>query len=108
LKIYPVRLRDRTPLVARLGWVGVRVPSLGVADVDNVFASEIADFGAVRDIEEGMSKQDFKWSVLDNVDLKVDTLGTRTQIPTRHILDTLGAQTTSDSNVPSGYRLGTL
>jgi len=35
------------------------------------------------------------------------TLGTRTQIPTRHMLDTLGVQTTSDSNVPSGYRLGT-
>jgi len=38
---------------------------------------------------------------------KVITLGTRTQIPTRHMLDTLGVQTTSDSNVPSGYRLGT-
>jgi len=35
------------------------------------------------------------------------SLGTRTQIPTRHMLDTLGVQTTSDSNVPSGYRLGT-
>ena len=35
------------------------------------------------------------------------SLGTRTQTPTRHILDTLGVQTTSDSNVPSGYRLGT-
>jgi len=35
------------------------------------------------------------------------TLGTRTQIPTRHMLDTLGVQTTSDSNVPSGYRLYT-
>ena len=35
------------------------------------------------------------------------TLGTRTQISTRHMLDTLGVQTTSDSNVPSGYRLGT-
>ena len=35
------------------------------------------------------------------------TLGTRTQIPTRHMLDTLGVQTTSDSNVPSGYRLDT-
>jgi len=39
--------------------------------------------------------------------LRQFTLGTRTQIPTRHILDTLGVQTTSDSNVPSGYRLGT-
>jgi len=35
------------------------------------------------------------------------SLGTRTKIPTRHMLDTLGVQTTSDSNVPSGYRLGT-
>jgi len=35
------------------------------------------------------------------------SLGIRTQIPTRHILDTLGVQTTSDSNVPSGCRLGT-
>jgi len=34
------------------------------------------------------------------------TLGTRTQIPTRHMLDTLGVQTTSDSNVPSGQKLG--
>jgi len=39
--------------------------------------------------------------------LKGKALGTRTQIPTRHMLDTLGVQTTSDSNVPSGYRLGT-
>ena len=37
----------------------------------------------------------------------VFTLRTRTQIPTRHILDTLGVQTTSHSNVPSGCRLGT-
>jgi len=36
------------------------------------------------------------------------TLGTRTQIPTRHMLDTLGVQTTSDSNVPSGQKLGLL
>ena len=35
------------------------------------------------------------------------SLGTRTKIPTRHMLDTLGVQTKSDSNVPSGYRLGT-
>ena len=39
--------------------------------------------------------------------LRLLSLGTRTQIPTRHMLDTLGVQTTSDSNVPSGYRLGT-
>ena len=39
--------------------------------------------------------------------LSQSSLGTRTQIPTRHILDTLGVQTTSDSNVPSGCRLGT-
>ena len=36
------------------------------------------------------------------------SLGTRTQIPTRHMLDTLGVQTTSDSNVPSGQKLGLL
>ena len=36
------------------------------------------------------------------------TLGTRTKIPTRHMLDTLGVQTTSDSNVPSGQKLGLL
>ena len=36
------------------------------------------------------------------------TLGTRTQVPTRHMLDTLGVQTTSDSNVPSGQKLGLL
>jgi len=36
------------------------------------------------------------------------TLGTRTHIPTRHMLDTLGVQTTSDSNVPSGQKLGLL
>jgi len=36
------------------------------------------------------------------------SLGTRTQIPTRHMLDTLGVQTTSDSNVPSGQNLGLL
>ena len=34
------------------------------------------------------------------------SLGTRTKIPTRHMLDTLGVQTTSDSNVPSGQKLG--
>jgi len=34
--------------------------------------------------------------------------GTRTKIPTRHMLDTLGVQTTSDSNVPSGQKLGLL
>ena len=39
---------------------------------------------------------------------KSTTLGTRTQIPTRHMLDTLGVQTTSDSNVPSGQKLGLL
>jgi len=37
-----------------------------------------------------------------------ETLGTRTQIPTRHMLDTLGVQTTSDSNVLSGQKLGLL
>ena len=37
-----------------------------------------------------------------------NTLGTRTQVPTRHMLDTLGVQTTSDSNVPSGQKLGLL
>ena len=42
------------------------------------------------------------------LDLGPLTLGTRTQIPTRHTLDTLGVQTTSDSNVPSGYRLGVM
>jgi len=36
------------------------------------------------------------------------TLGTWTQIRTRHMLDTLGVQTTSDSNVPSGQKLGLL
>ena len=36
------------------------------------------------------------------------TLGTRTKIPTRHTPDTSGAQTTSDSNVPSGQKLGLL
>ena len=38
----------------------------------------------------------------------LQTLGTRTQIPTRHMLGTLGVQTTSDSNVPSGQKLGLL
>ena len=38
----------------------------------------------------------------------LQTLGTRTKIPTRHMLDTLGVQTTSDSNVPSGQKLGLL
>jgi len=37
-----------------------------------------------------------------------ESLGTRTQIPTRHMLDTSGVQTTSDSNVPSGQKLGLL
>jgi len=36
------------------------------------------------------------------------SLGTGTKIPTRHMLDTLGVQTTSDSNVPSGQKLGLL
>jgi len=40
--------------------------------------------------------------------LEEKTLGTRTQIPARHMLDTLGVQTTSDSNVPSGQKLGLL
>jgi len=38
----------------------------------------------------------------------INTLGTRTKIPTSHMLDTLGVQTTSDSNVPSGQKLGLL
>ena len=40
--------------------------------------------------------------------MDVMSLGTRTQIPTRHMLDTLGVQTISDSNVPSGQKLGLL
>jgi len=40
--------------------------------------------------------------------LNCGSLGTRTQIRTRHMLDTLGVQTMSDSNVPSGQKLGLL
>ena len=35
------------------------------------------------------------------------TLGTRAQIPTGHIVNTLRAQATCDSNVPSDQMLGT-
>jgi len=70
----------------------------------------------VSDREEAMVVYVCSWSYRPFVLLRVGvgggvrgflSLGTRIQIPTRHMLDTLGVQTTSDSNVPSGYRLGT-
>ena len=38
---------------------------------------------------------------------EVEVTGDKDQNTPSHMLDTLGVQTTSDSNVPSGYRLGT-
>ena len=60
-------------------------------ETDSDVSSELSTFGMAR----------------GRADTQNFTLGTRAQIPTGHIVNTLRAQATCDSNVPSDQMLGT-
>ena len=60
-----------------------------------------ASEGRIQDLEHKLAKQDHILTNLVGDNLKHLPLGTRTHIPSRHIVNALWGQTTLDHNGPS-------